>query len=68
MVLRCFDKDATEELYLINLMVFDSAEVDRWEGMVADWELALDKQRQKNLFYLKNYIKTNCCLITINVR
>ena len=41
-VLRCFDKDATEELYLINLLTFDSPEVDRWKGMVACWELALE--------------------------
>ena len=37
-VLRCFDKDATEELYLINLLTFDSPEVDRWKGMVACWD------------------------------
>ena len=36
--LRCFDKDATEELYLINLLTFDSPEVDIWKGMVACWE------------------------------
>ena len=44
-VLRCFDKDATEELYLINLLTFDidsqEALVDRWKGRVACWELAL---------------------------
>ena len=28
-VLRCFDKDATEELYLINLLTFDSPKVAR---------------------------------------
>ena len=43
-------KDATEELYLINLLTFDSPEVDRWKGMVACWELALKKQVPKNLF------------------
>ena len=37
-VLRCFDKDATEELYLMNLLGFDSPDVDRWKGMVACWE------------------------------
>ena len=67
-VLRCFDKGATEELYLINLLTFDSPEVDRWEGMVAYWELALEKQLPKNCLIWKNYIKTNCCLITIIVR
>ena len=30
-VLRCFNKDATAELYLANLLVFDSPEVDRWD-------------------------------------
>ena len=49
-VLRCFDKDATEELYLINLLTFDSPEVDRWKGMVVCWELALKEQVPKNLF------------------
>ena len=52
-VLRCFDKDATEELYLINLLTFDSPEVDRWKGMVACWELALKEQVPKNLFDLE---------------
>ena len=53
MALRCFDKDATEELYLINLLTFDSSQVDRWKGMVAFWELALEKQVPKNLFNLE---------------
>ena len=52
-VLRCFDKDAPKELYLANLLVFDSPEVNRWEGMVAYWELALDKQQATNLFKLE---------------
>ena len=53
-VLRCFDKDATEELYLINLLTFDSPEVDKWKGMVACWELALEKQVPKNPFNLES--------------
>jgi hypothetical protein len=40
-VLRCFDKDAIEELYLINLLTIDSPEVDRLNCMVVCWELAL---------------------------
>ena len=40
-VLRCFDKDAIEELYLINLLPIDSPEVDRLNCMVVCWELAL---------------------------
>ena len=52
-VLRCFDKDATEKLYLINLLTFGSPEVDRWKGMIACWELALEKQVPKNLFDLE---------------
>ena len=65
-MLRCFDKDATEELYLINLLTFDSPEVDKWKGMVACWKLAL-----VNMFDLEELVA--CCnmicpLITITVR
>ena len=52
-VLRCFDKYATEELYVINLLTFDSPEVDRWKGMVACWELARKEQVPNNLFDLE---------------
>ena len=71
-VLRCFDKDATEELYLINLLMFDSPEVDRWKGMVACWELALKEQVPTNLFDLEELHQNellfddNNCLVVIN--
>ena len=71
-MLRCFDKDATEELYLINLLTFDSPEVDRWKGMVVCWELALKEQVPKNLFDLEELHQNellfddNNCLVGIN--
>ena len=30
-ILRCFIKDAVEELFLINLLVFDTPELERWQ-------------------------------------
>ena len=66
--LRCFDKDATEELYLINLLAFDSPEVDRWKGMVACWESTLKEQVPKRIYSTwKNYIKMKCYLMITTV-
>ena len=48
-ILRCFDKDAQEELYFVNLLRFDSQDLDKWKGSVAHWELALKNTLPKNL-------------------
>ena len=45
-VLWCFDKDAPEELYLVDLLVFNYPNADRWVGMVENWELAFEKHME----------------------
>ena len=71
-VLRCCDKDATEELYLINLLMFDSPEVDRWKCMDVCLELAHKAQVPKNLYDLEEMHQNellfddNNCVVGIN--
>ena len=36
-ILRCFEKNAIEELYLVNLLQFNDPDVGLWKGMKADW-------------------------------
>ena len=40
-ILRFYDKDAIEQLYLVNLLHFDDPDVGLWKGIQADWALAL---------------------------
>ena len=40
-ILRCFDKNAVEELYLVNLLHFNEPNVGLWKGVKADWAMAL---------------------------
>ena len=40
-ILRCFDKNALEELYLVNLLHFKEPDVGLWKGMEAEWKTAL---------------------------
>ena len=40
-ILRCFERSAIEELYLVNLLQFNDPDIGLWKGMKADWALAL---------------------------
>ena len=40
-ILRCFDKNAIEELYLVNLLNFENPDVEMWKGVKCDWAAAL---------------------------
>ena len=40
-ILRCFEKSAVEELYLVNLLHFNDPDIGLWKGMKADWALAI---------------------------
>ena len=48
-ILRCYERNAIEELYLVNLLRFNDPDVGLWKGMKADWALALRKALPKNL-------------------
>jgi len=48
-ILRCFDKNATEELYLINLLNFEDPDVEMWKGVKCNWAAALHEALPKNL-------------------
>ena len=48
-ILRCYERNAIEELYLVNLLRFNDPDVGLWKGMKADWALALRQALPKNL-------------------
>jgi len=48
-ILRCFDKNAIEELYLVNLLNFENPDVEMWKGVKCDWAKALQEALPKNL-------------------
>ena len=48
-ILKCYNKDAIEELYLVNLLHFDDPDVGLWKGVKNDWALALHEALPKNL-------------------
>ena len=48
-ILRCFDKNAIEELYLVNLLNFENPDVEMWKGVKCDWAAALHEALPKNL-------------------
>ena len=48
-ILRCYERNAIEELYLVNLLRFNDPDVGLWKGMKADWALVLRKALPKNL-------------------
>ena len=48
-ILRCFDKNAVEELYLVNLLHFTELDIRLWKGVKADWALDLHEAPPKNL-------------------
>jgi len=48
-ILRCFDKNAVEELYLVNLLNFEDPDFGMWKGVKSDWAAALHEALPKNL-------------------
>ena len=48
-ILRCFDKNTVEELYLVNLLNFEDPGVGMWKGVRFDWAVALREALPKNL-------------------
>ena len=40
-ILRCYDKNAVEELYLVSLLNFEDPDVGMWKGVRSDWAAAL---------------------------
>ena len=48
-ILRCFERSAIAELYLVNLLQFNDPDVGLWQGMKADWALAIRQALPKNL-------------------
>ena len=55
-ILRCFDKNAVEELYLVNLLNFEDPDVGMWKGVKSDWA-ALHEALPKNLDEYKRLLK-----------
>ena len=48
-ILLCFDKNAVEELYLVNLLHFNEPDVGLWKEVEVDWALALREALPQNL-------------------
>ena len=48
-ILRCFDKNTVEDLYLAHLLHFNEADVRLWKRVKADWALALREALPKSL-------------------
>ena len=48
-ILRCYERNAIEELYLVNLLHFNDPDIGLWKGMKADWALAIRQALPKNL-------------------
>ena len=48
-ILRCYEKDSIEQLYLVNLLHFDDPDVGLWKGVKCDWASALREALPKNL-------------------
>ena len=71
-ILRCFDKDAIEELYVVSLLIFDSPDVDQWRGLVDCWQLGLQRNLPKTVVDLEKFNQNqllfddNNCPIAIN--
>ena len=56
-ILRCFDKNAVEELYLVNLLNFEDPDVGMWKGVRSDWAVALREALPKNLDECKRLLQ-----------
>ena len=52
-ILRCFDKNTIEELYLVNLLNFEEPVVGTWKGVKADWAVAVREALPKILEEIK---------------
>ena len=48
-ILRSYERNAIEELYLVNLLQFNDPDVGLWKEMKADWALAIRQALPKNL-------------------
>ena len=48
-ILKCYNKDAIEQLYLVNLLHFEDPDVGLWKGVKCDWASALRETLPKNL-------------------
>ena len=48
-ILKCYNKDAIEQLYLVNLLHFEDPDVGLWKGVKCDWASALHEALPKNL-------------------
>ena len=48
-ILKCYNKDAIEQLYLVNLLHFEDPDVGLWKGVKCDWASALREALPKNL-------------------
>ena len=48
-ILRCFERNAIEELYLVNLLGFNDPDIGSWKGMRADWASAIRQTLPKDL-------------------
>ena len=67
-ILRCFDKNAIEELYLVNLLNFENPNVEMWKGVKCDWQKHSMKHYQKVWMNAKDYSKMNCSFIGTVIR
>ena len=67
-ILRCFDKNTVEELYLVNLLHFNEPDVGLWKGVKADWAMALREALPKFWTNTRDYSGTSCFLITMAAR
>ena len=63
-ILRCYERNATEELYLVNLLQFNDADVGLWKGMKADWALAIRQALLMNLDKYKELQQNKLFLIS----
>ena len=67
-ILRCFNKKAIEELYLVNLLNFENPDVEMWKGVKCDWAAALHEALPKIWMNAKDYSKMNCSFIGTAIR
>ena len=60
-ILRCFDKNEVEELYVVNLLNFEDPDVGMWKGVRSDWAVALREALPKNLDECKRLLQDELC-------
>ena len=64
-ILRCYERNAIEELYLVKLLRFNDSNVGLWKGMKADWALAIRQALPMNLDEYKELQQNELFLITM---